>query len=53
MEKVRKKIKELKNKFKFSRVKQVLRDREVVSYLNILQGQYAMYQYVLDNLFSD
>ena len=42
MEKVNKKIEELKNKFKFSRVKQVLRDPEVVSYLNILQEQYVM-----------
>ena len=42
MEKVNKKIEELKNKFKFSRVKQVLRNPEVVSYLNILQVQYVM-----------
>ena len=42
MEKVNKKIEELKNKFKFSRVKQVLRDPDVVSYLNILQEQYVM-----------
>ena len=42
MENVKKKIKELKNKFKFSRVKQVLRDPELVSYLNILQEQYVM-----------
>ena len=42
MEKVNKKIEELKNKFKFSRVKQVLRDPEVVSHLNILQEQYVM-----------
>ena len=42
MEKVNKKIEELKNKFKFSKVKQVLRDPEVVSYLNILQEQYVM-----------
>ena len=42
MKKVNKKIKELKNKFKFSRIKQVLRDPEVVSYLNILQEQYVM-----------
>ena len=42
MEKVNKKIEELKNKFKFNRVKQVLRDPEVVSYLNILQEQYVM-----------
>ena len=42
MEKVNKKIEELKNKFKFSRVKQVLRDPEVVSYLKLLQEQYVM-----------
>ena len=42
MEKFNKKIEELKNKFKFSRVKQVLRDPEVVSYLNNLQEQYVM-----------
>ena len=42
MEKVNKKIEELKNKFKFSRVKQVLRDPELVSSLNILQEQYVM-----------
>ena len=42
MEKVNKKVEELKNKFKFSRVKQVLRDPEVVSYLNILQEQYVV-----------
>ena len=42
LEKVDKKIEELKNKFKFSRIKQVLRDPEVVSYLNILQEQYVM-----------
>ena len=42
MEKVNKKIEELKNKFKFSRVKQVQRDPAVVSYLNILQEQYVM-----------
>ena len=42
MEKVNKKIKELKSKFRFSKVKQVLGDPEVVSYLNILQEQYVM-----------
>ena len=42
MEKVNKKIEELKNKFKFSRVKQVQRDSELVSYLNILQEQHVM-----------
>ena len=36
------KIEELKNKFKFSRVKQVLRGPEVVYYLNILLEQYFM-----------
>ena len=43
MEKVNKKIKELKSNFKFSKVKQVLRDPEVISYLNILQDEYVMY----------
>ena len=33
MEKVKKKIKKLKNKFKFSKVKQVLKDPKVISYL--------------------
>ena len=42
MEKVNKKFKELKSKFKFSKVKQVLRDPEVISYLKILQEQYVM-----------
>ena len=42
MENVNKKIEELKNKFKFPRAKQVLRDPEVVSHLNILQEQYVM-----------
>ena len=42
MEKVHKRIKELKNKFKFSKVKQVLKDPKVISYLNILQEQYVM-----------
>ena len=42
MEKVIKKIKEIKIKFKFSKVKQVLRNPEVISYLNILQDQFAM-----------
>ena len=37
-----KKIKELKTKFRFSKVKQVLRDPQVISYLNILQDQYVM-----------
>ena len=41
MEKVNKKIKELKNNIKFSRVKQMLGDPEVVFYLNILQEQYV------------
>ena len=35
--KFNKRIKELKNKFKFSKVKQVLKDPKVISYLNILQ----------------
>ena len=42
MEKVNKKIKELKNKFTFSKVKQVLKDPKVIFYLNILQEQYVM-----------
>ena len=37
-----KKIKELKNKLKFSKVKQVLKDPKVISYLNILQEQYVL-----------
>ena len=37
-----KKIKELKNKFKFSKVKQVLKDPKVISYLNILKEQYVL-----------
>ena len=39
MEKVNNKIKKLKSKIKFSKVKQVLRDPEVISYLNVLQEQ--------------
>ena len=42
MEKVNNKIEELKSTIKFSKVKQVLRDPEVISYLNILQEQYDM-----------
>ena len=42
MEKVNKKIKELKSKLKFSKVNQVLRDPEVISHQNILQEQYVM-----------
>ena len=42
MEKVNNKIKKFKNKFKFSKIKQVLRDSEVICYLNILQEQYVM-----------
>ena len=41
MQKVKKIIKEL-NKFKFSKVKQVLKDPKVNYYLNILQEQYVM-----------
>ena len=41
MEKI-KKIKELKKKINFSKVKQVLKDPKVISYLNILQEQYVM-----------
>ena len=36
MEKVNKKVKDLKSKLKFSKIKQVLRDPEAISYLNIL-----------------
>ena len=42
MQKVNKRIKELKNKLKFTKVKQVLKDPKVTSYLNILQEQYVM-----------
>ena len=42
MEKVNKRIKEIKKKIKFSTVKQILKDSKVTSYLNILQEQYAM-----------
>ena len=42
MEKVKKKIKELKDKFKFSKFKQVLKDPKVISYLKILQEQYVI-----------
>ena len=42
MNKVNKIIKELKNKFEFSKVKQVLKDPKVISYLNILQEQDVM-----------
>ena len=41
MQKVKKIIKEL-NKFKFKKVKQVLKDPKVNYYLNILQEQYVM-----------
>ena len=41
MEKV-KELKNLKTKFKFSKVKQVLKDPKVISYLNFLQEQYAI-----------
>ena len=43
MEKVHKRIKELKSKFKLSKVKQVLNVSKVISYLNFLQKQYVMY----------
>ena len=39
MEKVNKKIKELKSRFKFSKVKLVRRDRDMISHLNILLEQ--------------
>ena len=41
IEKVNKTIKKLKYKFKFSKVKKVLNDPKVISYLNILQEQYV------------
>ena len=41
MEKVNEKITELKSKFKFSKVKQVLVDPEVISDLNMPQEQYV------------
>ena len=39
MENFNKRIKELQNKFKFSKVKQLLKDPKVISCLNILQEQ--------------
>ena len=45
MEKVKKKIKELKDKFKFSKVKQVFKDPKVISYLKILQERYVIMSY--------
>ena len=42
MERVNKKIKEIKSKFKFSKVREVLRESEEISYLNIVQEQYVM-----------
>ena len=39
MEKVNKRTKELKNKFKFSKVKQGLKDPKVTSTIEILQEQ--------------
>ena len=42
MEKVNKKIKGHKHKFKFRRVKQMLNEAEGISYLNILEEQYVM-----------
>ena len=35
-------LKELKTKVKFSKVKEVLKNPKIISYLNILQEQYAM-----------
>ena len=43
MEKVNKRIKELKSKFKFSKVKQVWKNPKVISYLNILQEQFVVW----------
>ena len=45
MEKVNERIRYIRNKFKFSRVKQVLKDPKVISYLNIVQEQYAICHY--------
>ena len=42
MENVNRRNKVLKNKFKISKVKQLLKDSKVISYLNILQEQYFM-----------
>ena len=42
MEKVTKSVKELKDNFKFSKVKQVSKDPKAISYLKILQEQYVM-----------
>ena len=42
MAKVNKNIKDLKSTFKFSKVKQVLRNPEAISYLNTLLEQYVM-----------
>ena len=40
--KVDESIKELKNNFKFNKVKQVLKVLKVISYLNILKEQYVI-----------
>ena len=45
MEKVNERIKYIKNKFKFSKIKQLLKDPKVISYLNIVQEQYAICHY--------
>ena len=42
MERVNKKNKEIKSKFKFSKVKEVLRESQAISYLNIIQERYVM-----------
>ena len=42
VERVNKKNKEIKSKFKFSKVKEVLRESQEISYLNIVQEQYVM-----------
>ena len=42
MEKVNKRIKELKNKFNGSKVKQIIKDAKLISCLNIFQEQYVM-----------
>ena len=52
MEKVKKKTKELKNKCKYSKVKQALKDPRVIFYLNILQEQYVNMHLYVRNIMS-
>ena len=42
MEKFNNKFKKLKSKFRFSKVIQVLREPQMISYLKILQEEYVM-----------